>query len=82
MVNPLPTPLPTDQDAWNRAIRTFIQGLWLDVSTALVLAIVAGLTDVQWTSEYWTGFGLMLLKTVVLAAASYVHRRLRPPPSA
>lgn len=81
MVNPLPTPLPTTRDAWNRAFRTFVQGLWVDVSAALVLVLATALTDVRWTKEYWIGLGLMLAKTVAIAAMSYVYRRLRPPPS-
>lgn len=81
MASTLPAPLPANRDAWNRAIRTFIQGLWVDVSAALAIAIVTGLTDVRWTKEFWVAFGLALAKTVAVAATSYVYRRLRPPPS-
>lgn len=81
MVNPLPVPLPTNRDAMNRAVRTFLQGLWVDVSAALAVALAVGLTDVRWTKEYWIAFAVMLGKTVAIAVVSYAYRLLKPPPS-
>jgi hypothetical protein len=82
MTNPLPTPLPKKQDAINRAVRTFIAGLWVDVATAVVGALVLMLGDVHWTKAWWVALGILLLKTAGTAAVSYVRRFLSPPPSA
>jgi hypothetical protein len=82
MTNPLPTPLPTKRDAINRAVRTFVAGLWLDVATAVVAALVLGLSDVHWTKAWWVALGILLAKTAGTAVVSYVRRYLSPPPSA
>lgn len=61
-------------DANNRALRTFLQGLGIDLLVAvaaLVLANVDSITDRQGL----TVFGIALGKTVVTTAASYVMRR-------
>ena len=61
-------------DANNRALRTFLQGLAIDLGVAvaaLVLANVDTITD----REGLTLFGIALGKTVVTTAASYVMRR-------
>ena len=62
------------QDARNRALRTFLQGLGIDLLVAvaaLVLANVDSITDRQGL----TLFAVALGKTVVTTAASYVMRR-------
>lgn len=72
--------LPSVQaDAENRAWRTFVQGLLLDVAAAVVAVLVVALTDVEWTLTYWQALGLVLLKTVLTAAVSYAARRITPP---
>jgi len=61
-------------DARNRAVRTFLQGLGIDLLlavAALVLANVDSITDRQGL----TLFAIALGKTVVTTAASYVMRR-------
>jgi hypothetical protein len=69
-------------DARNRAFRTFVQGLGVDVGTAVCLALSVGLTDVRWTSAFWAALALSVGKTVVTSAVSYVARKALPPPSA
>lgn len=69
-----PLPVAVNTDAKNRAVRTFVQGLEIDlgVSTAaLVLASVGTIT----TREGLVTFGISLVKTVLTTAASYVMRR-------
>lgn len=66
-------------DAKSRAVRTFVQGLALDVATAVILAVSAELHDVQWSRAYWGALGALALKTVVQTVVSYVSRRALPP---
>lgn len=72
-------PSTTNADANNRAVRTFVQGLGLDVATALVLVLVTTLTTVEWTREYWYALLVLLAKTAVHAVVSYVSRKVVPP---
>jgi hypothetical protein len=61
-------------DAKNRALRTFLQGLAIDLAVAvaaLILANVDSITD----RDGLVLFGIALGKTVVTTAASYVMRR-------
>lgn len=72
----------TTQDARNRAWRTFLQGLLVDVAVAVVFAVgpsVAG-SDFAFTRVYWLGLGVLAARTAVQAAVSYVARRKLPPP--
>lgn len=66
-------------DAVNRAARTFIQGLLVDVLGAVVLVLTTQLGDLQWTKTYWAALGLLLMKTAISAGVAYVYRRVRPP---
>lgn len=76
------TALPAGQDAWNRAVRTFVQGLLVDVGAVVVAVLVATLSEgVEWTSEYWMGVGALLIKTCVTAVVSYAARKFAPPPT-
>jgi hypothetical protein len=68
-------------DAVNRATRTFVQGLLVDVSAAVVLVATTQLGDLRWTQAYWTALGLLLIKTALSAGVSYVGRRVAPPPA-
>lgn len=67
------------QDAANRAWRTFVQGLLLDLAGAAVAFLVVALTDVEWTLTYWQALGAALLKTLLTSAVSYAARKLAPP---
>jgi hypothetical protein len=68
-------------DALNRALRTLVQGLLVDVSGAVVLVATQQLADLQWTKAYWAALGLLLIKTVVSTGVAYVGRRVAPPPA-
>lgn len=67
-------------DAKQRAKRTFIQGIALDVAVAIAVALLAWLPDADLTSKQaWIILGTSLAKTVLTAVASYVMRlKVRP----
>lgn len=61
-------------DAKNRSLRTFLQGVGIDVAVAiaaLVLASADSITDKQGLILFFTALG----KTIVMAIASYVMRQ-------
>lgn len=67
-----PTPTPAlKQDASNRALRTFVVGLLIDVAVAVALVLVAATGAAE---PNWQVLPALLLKTVVHSAASYVLR--------
>lgn len=70
----------TKADAAQRAKRTFIQGIALDVAVAVAVALLAWLPDADLTSKQaWIILGTSLAKTVLTAVASYVMRlKVRP----
>ncbi len=70
-------------DAKNRAFRTFAQGLATDVFGAVALAALPALAgaDFAWTGAYWASLGLLLAKTAITTAVSYVARKQLPPPA-
>lgn len=74
-------PPSTAADARNRAFRTFVQGLGLDVAAAVVLSVgpsVAG-ADFAWTRAYWATVGLLAAKTAIQSVVSYLARKWFPP---
>jgi hypothetical protein len=75
--------MDTTHDARNRAWRTFVQGLAVDVLAALVLAVGPALmsADGMTSKAYWITMGGLVLKTVVTAVVSYVARKVIPPPA-
>jgi hypothetical protein len=73
------TTATTEADARNRALRSFLWGLIIDVSVAILLVLSVTITDLRWTREYWVALGLSLLKSVAQAAVAYVARKLLPP---
>lgn len=66
--------------ARNRSWRTFLQGLGLDIVFALV-ALVGTLGNVDFFSTAgWTMLGILVVKTVIQTAVSYVARvKIAPP---
>lgn len=70
-------------DARNRAVRTFLQGLAVDVVLAVAVALSAALADpgFAWSAGYWRLLGLSLAKTVLMTVAAYVMRLKVPPAS-
>lgn len=71
-------------DARNRALRTFAQGLLVDVAGALVLAVGPALAgaDFAWTRGYWAAVGMLAAKTAIQSVVAYVSRTVVPPPQA
>ena len=72
----------TFRDARIRAIRSFMWGLFLDVSTFVVTVLITAFTSIEWTKEYWIALAGLLGKTVLQSAVAYVARRLLPPSNA
>lgn len=63
-------------DARNRALRTFLQGLAIDVLVAVAtLLITVFATASSWGELQWAVIGFSLLKTVLMAIASFIMRR-------
>lgn len=79
MVTNLPTPLPTNADAWQRAIRTLLIGLLVDAGTAVAGVLATALPGVHWTREWWLALGGLVATTVVKSVASYIGRKVAPP---
>lgn len=62
-------------DARNRALRSIVQGLAVDVLVAVATALLLWLPDADLSSrEAWIVLGTALAKTVMQAVASYVMR--------
>jgi len=72
-----PTPATLTADARNRAWRTFVQGLAIDVGVALAVAVYAIATDPA--PIVWAVVGASLARTVVQSGAAYVMRRFLDP---
>jgi hypothetical protein len=70
------------KDARIRAIRSFMWGLFLDVSAFVLVVLTTAFTSIEWTANYWRALGLLLIKTVLQSAVAYAARRLFPPSNA
>lgn len=68
----------TAQDARNRAIRSFLQGLLTDLLVVIVLFLlpIFGSESFDWSGTDWKVLLLSLAKTVVVTILSYVARKL------
>ncbi len=64
-------------DAQNRALRTFLQGIAVDVLVGVSLAVHTLLTSSDLFS--WGLLGALVAKSAGVAAASYVMRRFLDP---
>lgn len=63
------------QDAKNRAYRTLVQGLLIDIAIAVAAVLLVWLPDADITSrEAWTVLGVSVAKSVLTAIASFVMR--------
>lgn len=73
--------VPVAKDASNRAWRTLLQALGLDVAIAVVLALAAYFAgnDIEWTGDYWVFLASLVGKSVVLAIVSFFVRYLKAP---
>lgn len=67
------------RDARQRGLRTLAQGLAVDVAIAVATVAATQAGDVRWTKAWWAALGLLLAKTALGAAASWLHRHLQPP---
>ncbi len=75
-----PTPRYGVRDASNRAVRTLIQGLIVDLSVAVALALSAAIAGgIQWTRAYWIALALAVAKSAVTAIVAYTMRYVVPP---
>lgn len=61
-------------DARNRALRTFVQGLAIDVAVA-VAGLVYAITSDPSGTIVWGVIGASVLRTAVQSAAAYVMRK-------
>jgi len=62
-------------DALNRAVRTLWQGIGVDAATAIGAGTLILVADLGVDSElFWTGLGVLVLKSVVVSGASYLTR--------
>ena len=74
--------VPVKTDAANRAVRTLVQNLIADVSTAVGGVILLATPDIHWTKTWWVGVALLIGKTAASTAFSYVGRFLAKPKGA
>lgn len=79
MVNPLPVPPDTATDARNRAWRTLVQSLLVDVGAAVILAVTPLLADIKFEKGYWVAIALLAARSAITAAVSWVARKVVPP---
>lgn len=78
-MNTHPTP-PIVRDASDRAFRTLLQGLLVDVLAAVGVALtVAVVGGIEWTRAYWIALALAAAKSAVTAIVSYFSRLVVPP---
>lgn len=62
-------------DALNRAARTFWQGIGFDAATAIGAGTLILVNNVPVESGiFWQSMGVLVLKSVVVSAASYLAR--------
>lgn len=63
------------QDARNRAFRTFAQGLGIDVAVGLATVLLIWLPEADIsTRQAWTVLGITVAKTLLQTIAAYVMR--------
>jgi hypothetical protein len=79
MVNQINPPAEVSADAKNRAFRTLIQSLAVDIVAALLVALTPVLSDIQWSKGYWLLVAGLAGRSVVTALVSWLARKLIPP---
>lgn len=75
--------MKTLTDAQSRAIRTFFQGLAIDVFLVIAASLygVTSSDDFEWTGAYWGTYAILLGRTVIHTVASYVMAHVKKPPT-
>lgn len=71
-----------NRDARERAVRTLLWGLLVDVGTAVVLVLLTATKTIEWTSTYWLGLASLTAKSVIQALVAFAGRKLLVPVSA
>lgn len=67
-------------DAWQRALRTLWQGIGTDALVAIGAGMVLLLDGGDVTSPlFWGAFGVLIIKSVLVALASYLQRLRKAP---
>lgn len=70
-----PTTTLVRADALNRALRTLWTGFGVDAATAIGAGILLLVNEVDVNSEvFWSAAGVLVLKSIVTAFASYLVR--------
>jgi hypothetical protein len=64
-----------EADANNRALRTFLQGLGIDVAVGVAALVLSGAVDAISDTAGLIAFGVAVGKTVATSMAAYVMRR-------
>lgn len=65
-----------EQDAKNRSVRTFFQGLGIDVAVGVALVLsVAFVGKNSWGDVEWIVLSFSVFKSVVQAVAAYIMRK-------
>lgn len=67
------------KDARDRAVRTFLWGLLIDVGTAIVVILLPAFSNIEWTKVYWLTLLGLLGKSVLSAVVAYFARFLIKP---
>lgn len=78
MAEPNPDqPVATAIDARNRAARTFIQNLLLDVLVAVLLLLWPAVSAAQSMEDFnWSLLAFSFVKTILVTVVSYIMRAL------
>lgn len=64
------------EDARNRALRTFLTGLGIDVAVGVALVLVTYVGPLGgWDEFQWTVLSFSLVKSVIQAVGAYILRR-------
>lgn len=72
--------LTVQRDARNRAWRTFLQGLGIDIGTGLLVTLASAFNMIEWSWAFWAALGLLLAKTLLQSLVASIMRRVIPPP--
>lgn len=66
-------------DAEDRGWRTLLQGLAIDMATAIVLSLAVLMSGIDWTWAFWGVIGSNVAKSVIQSVVAYFMRLLVKP---
>lgn len=78
-MNTIVLPATAAVDARNRAFRTFVQGLGIDVLIAVLLVLVPAVAGLEWSVAWWAALGLAAARSALGAGVAYLARMFVPP---